>query len=237
MRWVIAGLCSLSFTYFLSVVIPDLNKFWKRRTIPPPVPCGKLADKVYVFPRPYVFLSPEYEGKSIWEQGYAENKRGCDANFWVISLKLEWPSLSPARDLWAGASRPAGHMGVTVEQIARDQVHGNGLSFQHLIDGTVVESVRDGTYDQASDLHALPKIQLPLRNEVLDIYWHETGAITDTLISCTYYPDGRPFDCSQAWFVENGRVLIRVNYTHDYLPEWNKVRQMISKKIASFKKE
>lgn len=58
--------------------------------------CGKFDGEVFDFPAPYVFLSPEYEGLSIWEQGYKKNKRGCDANFTVVALKVQWPSLLPA---------------------------------------------------------------------------------------------------------------------------------------------
>jgi hypothetical protein len=179
--------------------------------------CGKFDGEVFDFPAPYVFLSPEYEGLSIWEQGYKKNKRGCDANFTVVALKVQWPSLLPAEKMWVGANRPPGQMGITLEQ-------------------KVIDTARDRQFDEVLGLYKLIGVMRPMQDDKIDVYWREVNGYTDVLLICRYYPDGRDFDCNQTWLANQGRLLIVANYTRPYFTEWQAIMLQTHEMLKLFKR-
>lgn len=198
--------------------------------------CGKFGGSVFEFPKSYVFLSPEYEGYSVWEQGYEKNKRGCDANFTVVGLKVEWPSLSPAPRMWVGRDRPAGHMGLTLEKRAVITGRDAGLSFEHLVSGSGIDLVRDKRFNAALGLYELSGISRVLTGDKFDIYWSERRGYIDVLVVCAYMSDEVVSDCRQTWLMSRGGVLVRVNYTVDYLEEWQGIMGRLDRMILNFKR-
>ena len=65
-----------------------------KRAAEPKTICGKIAGVIYEFPKAYGFLWAEYEGKSSWEVGFVDNKKGCDANFVSVPLAMTWPEMA-----------------------------------------------------------------------------------------------------------------------------------------------
>lgn len=198
--------------------------------------CGKFDGEVFDFPAPYVFLSPEYEGFSIWEQGYKKNKRGCDANFTVVALKVQWPSLLPAEKMWVGANRPPGQMGLTLEKRGPVSKHDTGFRLDYLIMRTGIDPIRDSIFDDRLGLYKLIGVEQPMRGTKKDIYWREKNGYTDVLVVCGYYPDGRHFDCDQMWFTNQGRILVIANYTTPYLVEWQAIMYRTKLMFLNFKR-
>jgi len=82
--------------------------------------CGKILGTVIEVPSSYVLFWAEYEGKSSWEKGFTENKKGCDANFSSVSMALSWPYLLPVRTSEYTTTPYGKFQGVvlTLEQIA-----------------------------------------------------------------------------------------------------------------------
>jgi len=198
--------------------------------------CGKFDGEVFDFPAPYVFLSPEYEGFSIWEQGYKKNKRGCDANFTVVALKVQWPSLLPAEKMWVGANRPPGQMGITLEQQLPLPENNKGLRPEYAVAGKVIDTARDRQFDEVLGLYKLIGVMRPMQDDKIDVYWREVNGYTDVLLICRYYPDGRDFDCNQTWLANQGRLLIVANYTRPYLTEWQAIMLQTHEMLKLFKR-
>ena len=91
-------LCVSSIGWFVYVVLSELPgkqiREAAKRAAEPKTICGKIAGVVYEFPKAYGYLWAEYEGKSSWEAGFINNKKGCDANFVSVPLAVTWPQMA-----------------------------------------------------------------------------------------------------------------------------------------------
>jgi len=81
-------------SYFVFAVV--ISKPWEtvERVPVDPKVCGRMSGVVYEFLRGYVVYWPEYEGKSSWEVGFIENKKGCSANFVSLYMAMSLPELN-----------------------------------------------------------------------------------------------------------------------------------------------
>ena len=57
--------------------------------------CGKFNGNVVEVTRDYVDFIAEYEGYSYFDRRAVKNKKGCDANFTVLPLRMTWPEMKP----------------------------------------------------------------------------------------------------------------------------------------------
>lgn len=64
--------------------------------------CGKFNDNIVEVPREYVDFIAEYEGYSYFDRRAINNKKGCDANFTVLPLRMTWPEMKPVDRIKTG---------------------------------------------------------------------------------------------------------------------------------------
>ena len=64
--------------------------------------CGKFNGNVVEVPREYVDFIAEYEGYSYFDRRAINNKKGCDANFTVLPLRMTWPEMKPVDRIKTG---------------------------------------------------------------------------------------------------------------------------------------
>lgn len=57
--------------------------------------CGQFNSNVIEVPDKYVFPFAEYEGYSYFDPRFIENKKGCEANFRILPMRMSWPDLKP----------------------------------------------------------------------------------------------------------------------------------------------
>ncbi|MBQ0533167.1 hypothetical protein [Providencia huaxiensis] len=57
--------------------------------------CGQFNKNIIEVPGEYVFPFAEYEGYSYFDPRFIENKKGCEANFRVLPMRMSWPDLKP----------------------------------------------------------------------------------------------------------------------------------------------
>lgn len=57
--------------------------------------CGKFNNTIVEVPSDYVYNFAEYEGYSYFDPRFIKNKKGCEANFKVLPLRMSWPEMKP----------------------------------------------------------------------------------------------------------------------------------------------
>lgn len=85
----------LSVVWLLVAIVITPTWAPKKLKTPNPMVCGKISGVVYELPRKYVIYWPEYEGKSSWEPGFTNNKKGCGANLVSLYMAMSWPEMQP----------------------------------------------------------------------------------------------------------------------------------------------
>lgn len=57
--------------------------------------CGQFNKNIIEVPSEYVFPFAEYEGYSYFDPRFVENKKGCEANFRILPMRMSWPEMKP----------------------------------------------------------------------------------------------------------------------------------------------
>ncbi|WP_275076561.1 hypothetical protein [Providencia rettgeri] len=57
--------------------------------------CGKFNNTIVEVPSDYVYTFAEYEGYSYFDPRFIKNKKGCEADFRVLPLRMSWPEMKP----------------------------------------------------------------------------------------------------------------------------------------------
>lgn len=57
--------------------------------------CGQFNGNIMEVSNKYVFPFAEYEGYSSFDPRFIENKKGCDANFRFLPMRMSWPEMKP----------------------------------------------------------------------------------------------------------------------------------------------
>ena len=61
--------------------------------------CGKFNNTIVEVPSDYVYTFAEYEGYSYFDPRFIENKKGCEANFRILPMRMSWSDLKPSNEV------------------------------------------------------------------------------------------------------------------------------------------
>ncbi|WP_272538808.1 hypothetical protein [Providencia sp. PROV197] len=61
--------------------------------------CGKFNNTIVEVPSDYVYTFAEYEGYSYFDPRFIENKKGCEANFRILPMRMSWTDLKPSNEV------------------------------------------------------------------------------------------------------------------------------------------
>jgi hypothetical protein len=187
--------------------------------------CGKISGTVIEVPRREVLFWPEYEGKSSWEKGFTENKKGCDANFSSVSMPLTWPELrSVSTDEYTKI--PYGEFqGVVLTLESASFVDGN---LEEMIDALLdepasalehSENYREGAglYFQERDNEYMPGV-------INGYYWLRQSGQVPLVFSCQRQKTGKALSSCTAYFViKHTGVFAKAQLSPDKIKEWSTI--------------
>ncbi|WP_434518411.1 hypothetical protein [Pseudomonas sp. NFX1] len=228
--WCVLRICSgvlllaLGGCIVFGVVFSESWEVKGRRVVDPMV-CGKLSGLVYEFPREYMIYWPEYEGKSSWEPGFTENKKGCDANLVSLYMAMSWPEIKPVS---FGEATSFSFTGVTTA--IEPWVHGEA-GLKKVLDvylrATPVSVVEQATYDKHVELHHVEGVNSALPNHKEDYYWAQEGGRVKYVIACVRgYRGGESF-CSLKFLLADKRALVSLRFLRSQLKEWKRVASAV----------
>lgn len=197
--------------------------------------CGRISGEVFKFPGEYFFFWANYEGKSDWEPGFIDNKKGCNANFVSVSLELYWPRMTPAGRTTVLSDKNIEHVSFSIEPLNK----GN--------DGLLADRFLDWEFERFSVMRPVqpdyrPDIELffidvETGDSLVSIYWDESSGRVGTFVKCFSFRASGEYLCEQQWYFRRLNAAIELNYKPEMLKYWKSMRRDIESFIVSHKLE
>lgn len=237
---------ALVYTYVWSVVVKLVFIFlwyffaWDIDTRPPnertySLACGMLSGTVFEVSRAYIYFWPEYEGKSSWEKGFENNKKGCGANLVSLNLQMLWPSMEPAYTLEFGATRTPGYLNVQLEPLAGKNLESNRWTHWFLKLRQVPMNRRD-KFDSSLGLFYDTQARNILGYERVEVFWTGQGKPNQVVIECDFLHEGVLDSCEQIWRHRGVGALVKVDYAPDMKKHWKQIKQDVDRFVNDHKK-
>ncbi|MCY1391209.1 hypothetical protein D9M71_60450 [compost metagenome] len=218
-------LLMIVFKAFLSADHNDLY-FYKDF---PKTACGKLAGNVIEVPRGYLFFPPWYEGDDPWEKGFAQTKKGCDANLVTLDLDAHWPGMFPAGWTDLTGDRVPGHIQISLEGVVDDNNMNLPVGLGIFLERVQSPLIPVKGFNEGLGLFHMRGFEENKNFSLLDIYWKKDGHYGFTIINCTSFLSG-PYSCEQKWYFRKYKIIVSVTYRPEYLRYW----AIINKDVESF---
>ncbi len=195
--------------------------------------CGKLSGTVFEISRAYMFFWPEYEGKSSWEKGFTNNKKGCDANLTSLDFQLLWPSMEPAYTM---EMRP-GFINVSLYP-AQNRVLDARFMIDYIIKDRQVADDQRGKFNEQLGLFYELYATVPsyLDQGRVALYWTDAEAIEQVIIECIFIQDVEPYRCDQKWMNDGIGSTVDIYYSPEMIKEWKNIKKDVDRFLAEHKK-
>jgi len=210
----------LVFSFVVAIVT---SRSWEAvtRAEVDPLVCGAMSGIVYEFPRNYVIYWPEYEGKSSWEVGFTENKKGCGANLVSLYMAMSWPELKPVS---FGAATAFHFSGVTVA--IEPWVQGEaGLKriLEVYLRGTPLDVREKAVYEKNLRMNFVEGINIAQPDRKEDFFWGEEGGRLKYVVYCVRgYVESHSF-CNLKFELPGKEILVSVRLLRANFSEWRRV--------------
>lgn len=239
--WNALRICAaLLLSIYLIPVINGLyeSEAWRprERLFIDPIVCGKIAGQVYEFPRVYFPFWPDYEGRSSFDSGFAENKQGCDANLVSVFLSMTWLALAPANDSLV-FRQGLEHEGLLVSfspVVGKQGDLRNTLNI--LLEASQPGSVNLAVFEESSGLYSVRgRDRLFTRNEQL-FYWEGPLESLSSVGFCSWRPRMPHYYSCKMTYIHEGGVLVEVIMLPARLKYWSRIKELLNDCLANSRK-
>ena len=195
--------------------------------------CGKLSGTVFEISKAYMFFWPEYEGKSSWEKGFINNKKGCDANLVSLGFELLWPSMEPAYSM---EIRP-GFISVSLYPGPTREVNAASM-IDYIIGQRKVSDDQRSNFDKKLglfyELHATNSGYIGQGRVAL--YWTDAKVTEQAIIECSFMFEDEPYMCTQKWVDDGVGSIVYIYYQAAMIVEWKSIKKDVDQFINAHKK-
>lgn len=230
--WGALRLCSaailivLGFWFAAMIVI---SAPWKTResVTADPMVCGTLSNVVYEFPRSYVIYWPEYEGKSSWEVGFTQNKKGCDANLRSLYMAMSWPEMQPVSHSQATSFSFDG-ISVAIEPWQHGEA-GLRRQLHHYLRKTSVEKVKAVKFNEALGLNFLVGVDSAFPSNRKGFFWSESNERMQYVGHCNWVEYKSSYTrCYLEFLMPGEQSIVEVEFLWGRLAEWHNIVSGVS---------
>lgn len=190
--------------------------------------CGKFNGNVVEVTRDYVDFIAEYEGYSYFDRRAVKNKKGCDANFTILPLRMTWPKMKPVDRMGLDPNKE--EIKIAVMPMTNNTATMNKFR-DKAINSSFFGKRSNVYYDDEFDLYFVEyegeKIIINEDECYLKkrrVYWFERKNEVISIISCDWVQVKNEY-----YFCEiNGRIseidtYIQVNINWKQLYQWRKI--------------
>lgn len=187
--------------------------------------CGKISGIVYEFPRDYVIYWPEYEGKSSWEPGFIDNKKGCEDNFRSLYMAMTWPEMQP-ESFAKVTSFDFDGLSVALEPWRYGE---GGLRrlLKSYLQRTPEEEIERAQYDGDLGLYFLRGVDALYPDQPEGFFWLEKDGRMQYIGHCSWVKRKSGFTrCYIKFLLPVGGAVVDVEFLWGRLGEW---REIVSK--------
>lgn len=219
-------LLCLSLVWLLVAVAVTPTWAPKKFTTPNPMVCGKISGVVYELPRKYVIYWPEYEGKSSWEPGFINNKKGCDANLVSLYMAMTWPEMQPVS---YGEATSFSFDGISVA--IEPWLHGEaGLrrQLQHYLRETPVAEIKAAKFNQDLGLNFLVGVDSAFPSQRKGFFWLESKGRMQYIGYCNWVEHKASYSrCYLEFLMPGESAVVNVEFLWGRLEEWRGIASRV----------
>ncbi|MBQ0268413.1 MULTISPECIES: hypothetical protein [Providencia] len=220
----------IKFTVNCLVLLISINSFAGNR---PGFVCGQFNKNIIEVPGEYVFPFAEYEGYSYFDPRFIENKKGCEANFRVLPMRMSWSDLKPSNEV---------SNDVKIIEVYAEPLKGNPekyLSYRkHVyLDMGYLKRKGELYYDEELDLY-FTEVTVTIRRSIghkddmyfnkKGYYWKEINNEVVFLIECEWLPiDEKYHKCFQYFLIPEIGTKVKFYFDAKELSNSNIMREKI----------
>ena len=193
-----------------------------KRAAAPATLCGKIAGVVYEFPKDYEYLWAEYEGKSSWEVGFVDNKKGCDASFVSVPLAIRWPEMTAASHSEASKFNFDGLLVNIAPNRRGAEYMQNKLTY--LLSRTPSEVIVNSKYNIRLNLNFVRGGSTRFFEGEQGVFWRRGNGVLDYVGSCVWLERSKAYSrCFLYFLTSDGGAVISVEFLWERIQEWESI--------------
>lgn len=191
--------------------------------------CGKFNNTIVEVPSDYVYNFAEYEGYSYFDPRFIKNKKGCEANFRVLPLRMSWPEMKPVDyDEYTTKKKT---IRVSIEPL-NDKLKGYLEHERYIyldwgeekIKGDVVYDEKLGLYFIEVKLKKITKYS-DSENDKFGYYWRiDNDEITDFFRCIWVIPKQKYSRCNGVFLVPEYKIKVEVKLSIEELIIWDEMK-------------
>ena len=184
--------------------------------------CGKISGYVLRYPPGYVMYWPEYEGKSSWESGFVNNKKGCGANLTSLTMMVSWPDMKPV-DFSVGTSSGFTGMTITIRP-SLPIFEGMSKVLETSLWLVTPEQKRSAKYKGYLDLYHVRGYGPIWRDSYSDFYWSERGGAVEHVIYCQWFQiQNKNYRCRSKFLIPELDAFAEVSFPSENINLWREI--------------
>ena len=206
--------------------------------------CGKFNGHVIEVTSNYIHTFAEYEGYSIWDPRFINNKKGCDANFTSLPIIASWSDMGPAAQARKGRGE------IDKLDIHIMPIKNQYTDFRRIRDDRLTEEknkkIDSVIYHPELGLYSVKVTKkLDRKNwdrssprwfdeNINNYYWTEIDGRVPIFIDCMWLPLQKRYnDCKFEFVMLEIDAFVNVIFTPEKLPQWQEVRSKTESFILS----
>ncbi|MCE0861720.1 hypothetical protein LU674_004215 [Pseudomonas alloputida] len=212
----------LSVVWLLVAIVITPTWAPKKLKTPNPMVCGKISGVVYELPRKYVIYWPEYEGKSSWEPGFTNNKKGCGANLLSLYMAMSWPEMQPV-SYGEATSFSFDGISVAIEPWPHGEA-GLRKQLQHYLRETPAPLVQASKLNEDLGLNFLEGVDSAFPNQRKGFFWLEAKGRMQYIGYCNWVEHKANYSrCYLEFLMPGDNAIVNVEFLWGRLGEWHNI--------------
>lgn len=183
--------------------------------------CGKLNGHVIEVQREYIAFWAEYEGKSSWEKGFTDNKKGCGAKLVSLPMVMTWPGMKPANHTTYFV-QALEFEGLSVTLNSRRRLGKNLRSvLEFFLSATPPQWIDRVRFDEEVGLYYVDGNDRVFDGRVNKYFWLEANGEIHFVFECLQLTrENRLYTCEGTYVLEALGVLVEVRFTPEKMKDW-----------------
>lgn len=205
--------------------------------------CGKFNNTIVEVPSDYVYTFAEYEGYSYFDPRFIENKKGCEANFRILPMRMSWSDLKPSNEV----SNDVKIIEVYVEPLKGDPEKYLSYRKHVYLDMGYLKRKGELYYDEELELY-FNEVSIEFKHingNKVDVniikygyYWDEDNGEVNVLMECSWRQlDDSYRRCKLLSLMPEFALKYSVSFEFSNLVNWetiqDKVRLFLSERIKN----
>jgi len=193
----------------------------------------KLNGHVIEVQREYIAFWAEYEGKSSWEKGFTDNKKGCGANLVSLPMVMTWPGMKPAKHA-TYFIEALEFEGLSVTLRLR-RIPGTNLRalLDFYLSSTPLEWKERARFDETLGLFYVDGNHRVFAGDKSKYYWLENDSEISVVIECLWLArEDRLYTCEASHILKEVESSAIIRFTPEKMKDWSAIIGLVEKFVV-----